>query len=411
MAPNEPELRSWKEIAAYLGVSVRTAQLWEKERGLPVCRLGERGRVVAKVPEVEAWRTALLAEPGPVRAPRGRRGWIVAAVLVVALAGLATISLVNRGPATPGGVRVENGVLVVHDSQGRDLWRKPFPDGLGEYDSKALSRLAWIGDLDEDGHSELLFVQVPPSPTFEESGTPLICFSADGQTKWRFTPGKQIAAGGREFHPAYRIHQLVVFSPSADSRRKVAAVSLHIPEWPSQLALLDEKGALEAEYWHSGFLNEVLATDLDDDGILELISATTDNGHRRASLIVLDHRRMNGTSHSARPDYQLPGASGVEKALLYFPRTCVNRAMKPYNEAVALQATGQGLLVTTWEGAANFQGARVMYTLDRRLNVLRVDPDIEIQTLHRSLELKGLLDHTFAETEIATLQQGVTRVR
>ena len=35
-APQTPELYSWKEIASYLGVSVRTAQLFELERGLPV---------------------------------------------------------------------------------------------------------------------------------------------------------------------------------------------------------------------------------------------------------------------------------------------------------------------------------------------------------------------------------------
>jgi hypothetical protein len=36
--PNN-ELHSWKEIVAYLRVTVRTAQIWEVERGLPVRRL------------------------------------------------------------------------------------------------------------------------------------------------------------------------------------------------------------------------------------------------------------------------------------------------------------------------------------------------------------------------------------
>ena len=30
------ELSGWKEISAYFGVDKRTAQKWEKERGLPV---------------------------------------------------------------------------------------------------------------------------------------------------------------------------------------------------------------------------------------------------------------------------------------------------------------------------------------------------------------------------------------
>ena len=32
-------LSSWKEVAAYLDVTVRTAQKWERYRGLPVQRL------------------------------------------------------------------------------------------------------------------------------------------------------------------------------------------------------------------------------------------------------------------------------------------------------------------------------------------------------------------------------------
>src|SRR5689334_4174929 len=44
------ELTSWKEIASYLGVNLRTAQKWEEERNLPVRRLpGGRGRVAADV--------------------------------------------------------------------------------------------------------------------------------------------------------------------------------------------------------------------------------------------------------------------------------------------------------------------------------------------------------------------------
>jgi len=51
------ELDSWKEIAAHLDVNVRTAQIWEKERGLPVRRLpGNYGRVFARLDEIQAWK-------------------------------------------------------------------------------------------------------------------------------------------------------------------------------------------------------------------------------------------------------------------------------------------------------------------------------------------------------------------
>jgi len=64
------ELTSWKEIAGFLGVNVRTAQKWETERKLPVRRLpGGRGRVAADVPALDAWKRTTPDEqsvPGAV---------------------------------------------------------------------------------------------------------------------------------------------------------------------------------------------------------------------------------------------------------------------------------------------------------------------------------------------------------
>lgn len=50
-------LTSWKEIAHYLGVNVRTAQKWERDKGLPVRRSsGSRSRVSADAASLDTWR-------------------------------------------------------------------------------------------------------------------------------------------------------------------------------------------------------------------------------------------------------------------------------------------------------------------------------------------------------------------
>jgi len=50
-------LSSWKEIALYVGRSVRTVQRWEREIGLPVHRpiAKSEGVVVALPAELDAW--------------------------------------------------------------------------------------------------------------------------------------------------------------------------------------------------------------------------------------------------------------------------------------------------------------------------------------------------------------------
>src|SRR5271154_6447441 len=101
--PSEPRLDSWKEIAAYLGRDVTTAQRWEKRETMPVHRHvhDKRGSVYALAPELDAWlkgrrqpvaddreeieeeqktEAPVSAEPDRVRgsAPRTRR-WIALA--------------------------------------------------------------------------------------------------------------------------------------------------------------------------------------------------------------------------------------------------------------------------------------------------------------------------------------------
>jgi hypothetical protein len=53
-------LNCWKDIAAYLGCGVRTAQRWERTLGLPVHRPSNESRqiVAAFVHELQAWRAA-----------------------------------------------------------------------------------------------------------------------------------------------------------------------------------------------------------------------------------------------------------------------------------------------------------------------------------------------------------------
>ena len=53
-------MRSWKEIANHLGMSVRTVQRWEERYGLPVRRFNRSRRtpVMAFADEIDLWQRA-----------------------------------------------------------------------------------------------------------------------------------------------------------------------------------------------------------------------------------------------------------------------------------------------------------------------------------------------------------------
>lgn len=66
MSSGLQKLSSWKEIAHHLGVNVRTAQKWERERGLPVDRVsGARSRVSADTVKLDAWKQQPAVVTGP----------------------------------------------------------------------------------------------------------------------------------------------------------------------------------------------------------------------------------------------------------------------------------------------------------------------------------------------------------
>ena len=98
-------LGSWKEIAAYLGKGVRTAQRWEAELELPVRRPveGNRKVVVALSAEIDSWLQSRL---GVGRKSRMHR------ILIPQEYNVAGLAVANDGSPSPGWL-----VLVVDDNE------------------------------------------------------------------------------------------------------------------------------------------------------------------------------------------------------------------------------------------------------------------------------------------------------
>ena len=118
-------LSGWKQIADHLGTSVRTAQRYEQDLGLPVHRLPPPASgVLADTGELDAWKTEVMASaerraameraqrdaqidaeepPGNDTLARGGSHWARVALLLLALAAAAALALwVRLTPVTSG---------------------------------------------------------------------------------------------------------------------------------------------------------------------------------------------------------------------------------------------------------------------------------------------------------------------
>lgn len=336
--PHGNELASWKEIAEYLGVNVRTAQKWETERGLPVHRLpgSGRGHVLVTINELETWkRTGTPGRPEQhAQQPWKLKSLLWAAATMVLAAGIWTIWVLSTAQQVPVSYRLDKNVLMVFDARGRELWRTILPGPASEIDE----RLFWFGDVDGDGNTEMLFGYNP-----RDGAGPgvLYCYSHSGAEKWRFVPGRQVRTRVKSFWPSFNISGIAVIQPSAKGPKQVVVSSHHALYYPTQVALLGANGQVAREYWHAGWLASLKVGDIDGDGVPEILLGGIANSYRQAVLVVLDPRHFDGASQEENGDYQLVRFSAPD-------RTCAHLVPPLMSElAVAAAEHGPGDHVRT----------------------------------------------------------------
>jgi hypothetical protein len=154
-------LDGWKEIASYLGRSVRSAQRWESQLALPVHRIPtpEGGQLVyARRGELDAWRARqdALDNNGHEATPHlhrdppsaSRRWMLAVSVLTLANIAAAAVLLVTwadsyRGPASYeiAGRSVRAGTLarIIHESRCVRHLDGPHEDSSGAVCSRPAS--------------------------------------------------------------------------------------------------------------------------------------------------------------------------------------------------------------------------------------------------------------------------------
>ncbi|HLK61908.1 MAG TPA: hypothetical protein VKU19_00615 [Bryobacteraceae bacterium] len=400
------ELSSWKEIASYLQVGVRTAQVWEQERGLPVRRLpGSRGRVLTTVAELEIWKRSSEAippstvvptpalpavEPGNPR--RVRHFLLSAAAVCLTVAVFALAALWFLRPHAPAGFRIAQNTLIVVDAAGRECWRKIYPFPLPEIDSEG--RLIWIGDLDGDGETELLFS--PSAPPMR--GTEVICYAQNGRERWRFVPGKIVRTSSETFSPPYRVQAFAVVPGGPAGPPGVVVVSQHHLYFPVEVAFLSADGRLLREYWHSGGMGSIV---VDGDRIL---TGGVNNATKSGALLVLDPHTMRGASVEENPAYQLQDfAPGVEIARLLFPRSCINRLLEPMASVVGVWKMADEIVVEVRHRPGNYD-ASIYYHLNPDLSLKSMSVGSSFERSHEQLFATHVLDHALQPAEIRSFR-------
>ena len=259
MSESEPEvsrgmLNGWKEIAAFLGKSVRSVQRWERDLGLPVRRINtpDHGQIVyASRSEIEQWRTRMQRrdvsldesepqkssadDPPPVAdepialrpvavtpAAPSRTRWlpvVVAVALTLAL-GVVVGRWTTRLDSELDHVELSGTALVAKGSDGSDVWRHEFgapvrwPDGAAG---------ATFVDLDRDGRLEIIVpVRHGRAGKLSDRSDEVVCLRQDGTVMWRASPTHQVTQGDRAVEGPWLFRALVSPGGSSSGRSWIA---------------------------------------------------------------------------------------------------------------------------------------------------------------------------------------------
>jgi hypothetical protein len=406
-------LRSWKEIAAYLGYDQRTCYRWEQKFGMPVHRAeggASKSHVVAYKDELDRWFQATFKNSNR-RVPlkkAGRRAarWALFGLLPCALGALLLFHSKSALSTQPVDFAIKGSTLIILGEDGKELWRHDTKiDGLADENfyrtyfqavdaavtSIRLPSLV-IKDINGDGRSEVLFAVQKRDDTYGEGD--LYCFDSKGRDLWHFSAGREMRFGGRTYSDDYRIYGFSLHDFNGDRRQEIAVISYQYPQWPCQLALLDCRGRELGEFWNSGYLVDICYHDLDGDGREEMIAGGVDNEFG-GCLIVFDPERIEGCSPQTGEFRSDELRAGSEKYYVRFPRSDIS---------LALGDIVEGLLhfgITNNKRIVAYTIYNLGFEFDFRLRCLNVDWGHGFMIRHNQLaaagKIRSALDAAYRE--------------
>jgi hypothetical protein len=407
------QLNGWKEIAAYLGRSVRTVQRWEKDFGLPVRRFGlsKPESVFAFPREIDAWletsqgvsaRSGAPPPAEPADAPAGPpkprplfsaieilRMILTAVITAVVTTGLWVfwtfgLPALRNWPssastASPADWHIDLDALIVSDATGSVLWKRAFAHPLNPaaYDDRSVPRAerGGVADLEGDGSREVWFITSYAGA--QQAETALYVFERDGRLRWTYKPAVKVRFGDDAFGPSWIVDRaFVTADPAGGPGRAIWISFVDMALFPSAIERLDPKtGGPLGAYWTNGSI-VTAALDTSSPSQPKLLVGACYNETKAGSLSVLDALNPTGSAPAALDKYRcMDCPPGEPLAFLVFPkpaRFAGSDATGPV-ETITLQSDGSiGLRVRHAVAGPDAQAVGV-FKLDASFAPVSVD--------------------------------------
>ena len=404
--PQAP-LNGWKEIAAYLGKSVRSVQRWEATLGLPIHRIRTPdGQIVySDREEIDDWRRRLESQPvaepedpgDPETLPevparplddRRRPGqsralvWLLA--VGVMLTGVGFVSGRWTSHASPGAFSVElaGRTLQGLNQKGEVVWSFGF-----DRDVTGADRKPRLVDLEGDGAPEWI---VPVRSTARGTVSDAVfCFSQSGTLKWHVQPDQKLTFNGRNVSAPWSLRDFEV-APSWPGRIWASFTS---GGGPNFILEIDASGSSRMRYFQAGPINALRYWPTPSGAFL--VAGGFSAKHGRPSIVLLAEHGpaaqfpFDPIGMSSRPSCtECP--DGEPARAFVFTRSEIETPEHPHTLVRNLVHAGANLVVEMRAGGV--ETAHVT-----------LKPDLSVQSFvhvpghwraHQEFEARGRFDHS-----------------
>jgi hypothetical protein len=403
--PDAPEvLNGWKDIAAYLGKSVRSVQRWERELGLPIHRINtpDGGQIIfANRIEIDDWKRAQEADEsrprdaGDVAGAGSRRRWTAwltgrAAAFVLGIAiGAAGVGLIRVTiPGRPERFELDGNTLTAYTDSGTPVWTYAF--GRSVHHPRTSRSFSTQGDVDGDGSTDVV-VTVRYAPPMSKSAfsDAVLAFRRDGSLIWQVQPVLQMAHKGQTFEGPWQAFDVRI---SPDRARPRVWIAYNHPTWrPAFVLEVEPNGRHSLRYAQSGWLHALQYWQTASGTFLAV--AGVGNEYSRASVALVDVDREPAQSV---PNEDSPLACegcprGDPSAFFLLPPSELTVLYnRPYSWAKRLAVEGPNLAAATDEGF----GEGSIATISPDLRIVAFERSDQYWQAHRTFEKQERLAHT-----------------
>jgi len=407
-------LSGWKEIASHLRRSVRAAQRWEHELGLPVHRMKTaQGQVVfANRQELDEWMRRLETSPVvlgeapffPGEVPETTKAWLprsqvillCATVAAVVAAGAFVIARVlpSAGSDQVSRTTVQGRVIEARNETGQLLWSHDFGEDVSYLDlgTKVEYLTHSLATVDVNGDGSL--DQVVPVrfsvglQNFRKSDA-VVAFSSDGTMLWSATipVAETVQCGAQTFAGPWQLSAVLVSSDHG--ARRIWMAFNHHTDWPGVVIQVDATGARSVRYIQAGWIKS-LAEDT-TTGRRLVAAAGVLNAHSRASLTTFDPTQAVTVMSYADRDYSCAAQNSAPPVrVILFPQHDVTTGFGyRYHLATSVVPIGPGLRVTLDGTAVGLVDG------DGRVSKLIFDDGYWVR--HEAMSRAGRIRHSVAD--------------